>query len=97
MRTYVLSFATEKDIEDIVTYIGQDNPIAALKLLDAFYEAMDRLAEHPKIGHYRPDLTPQPVRFWPVRNRYLIIYKESSPLEIIRLLSSYRDITNLLF
>ncbi len=58
---------------------------------------MDRLAEHPQIGHYCPDLTPQPVRFWPVKNRYLIIYKEGRPLEIVRLLSSYRDITSLLF
>lgn len=97
MRQYTISPAAEQDMEDIVSYIAQDNPNAALNLLDTFYEAMDKLATHPQLGHYRPDLTSQPVRFWPVKNRYLIIYKDSYPLEIVRLLSSYRDITQLLF
>lgn len=94
MRHYNISPAAEQDMGDIVSYIVQDNPNAALKLLDSF---MDRLAVYPQFGYYRPDLTPQSVRFWPVKNRYLIIYKDSNPLEIVRLLSSYRDITQILF
>lgn len=36
MRQYILAPAAEHDIEEIVTYIAQDNPAAALALLDDF-------------------------------------------------------------
>lgn len=45
MRHYALTYAAEQDIEDIVTYIAQDNPPAALKLLDNFYEDCSLLTE----------------------------------------------------
>ena len=57
---------------------------------------MHLLAEMPAIGHTREDLTDKPVRFWPV-GRYLIIYRpERRPIEIVRLVSAYRDVTALL-
>lgn len=50
----------------------------------------------PAIGHLREDLTDEPLRFWPVR-RYLIVYRsDSDPLEIVRVLSAYRDVKKLL-
>lgn len=64
---------------------------------DSFFTAMDMLAEHPQAGHVRTDLTKRPVRFWPVRSCYLIIYKDNNPIEIVRILSGYRDIADLLF
>jgi len=97
MRRYLLSPIAEQDIDDIISYIAQDNPTAAMKMLDSFFTAMDMLAEHPQMGHSRTDLTNMPVRFWPVRSHYLMIYKEGNPLEIVRVLSGYRDIASLLF
>jgi plasmid stabilization system protein ParE len=64
--------------------------------VDAVYAAFDLLAEHPAIGHYRRDLTDQPVRFWQVRRRYLIAYQETDPGWVLRVLSIYRDIAALL-
>lgn len=96
MKTYSLSPIAESDLDEITTYIAQENESAALKMLDIFFEAMDMLAEHPQIDHHRTDLTQQAVRFWPVKSHYLIVYKDIHPIEIVRVLSGYRDITNLL-
>lgn len=97
MKQYLLSPIAEHDIDEITTYIAEDNPTAAKKMLDSFFTAMDMLAEHPEIGHTRPDLTDKPVKFWPVKTHYLIIYKNTHPIEIVRILSGYRDIANLLY
>jgi plasmid stabilization system protein ParE len=56
---------------------------------------MDRLAANPSLGHRRPDLTDRPVLFWPLR-RYLIIYTPQKPIEIVRVVSGYRDLPALL-
>jgi plasmid stabilization system protein ParE len=96
MNNYFLSPIASQDIDEIVSYIAQENPIAALNLLDVLYEAMDTLAVNPKLGHKREDLTDKLVRFWPFKWHYLIIYKDCSPIEIVRVLSGHRDISNLL-
>jgi len=56
---------------------------------------MDKLAENPMMGHVR-DLTNKPVRFWPFKWHYLVIYKDCDPIEIVRVLSGYRDIASVL-
>ena len=54
------------------------------------------LAHNPELGHVRHDLTSKSVRFWTVYS-YLIIYDpESRPLEVVRILSGYRDVAALL-
>ena len=96
MNTYFLSPISEQDIEDIISYLAIENPATASKLLDSLYEAMNMLASNPLLGHKREDLTDKPVRFWTFKWHYLIIYKDCSPIEIVRVLSGYRDILNLL-
>jgi plasmid stabilization system protein ParE len=96
MRSYFLAEIAEQDIDNIVSYIAQDSSKTALRFLDSLYNTMDKLAETPFIGHTREDLTNQPVRFLTFKWHYLIIYKPSNPIEIVRVLSGYRDISNLL-
>lgn len=96
METYFLSTIAEQDIDELISYIANDNPSAALKFLDELYVAMNMLADNPMIGHKRKDLTNKPVRFWPFKWRYLIIYTDHSPIEIVRVLSGHRDIAALL-
>ncbi len=96
MSTYFLSPAAEQDIDEIVTYLARENPKAALNLLNTLYTTMDKLADNPNLGHIREDLTNRPVRFWPFKWHYLIIYTDYKPIEIVRVLSGYRDITRLL-
>lgn len=96
MSAYLISPIAESDLDEIVTYIAQDNVPAAFKVLDTFFEAMNMLSENPQVGHLRIDLTNHAIRFWPVKSHYLIIYKDTNPIEIVRVLSGYRDIASLL-
>ena len=65
-------------------------------VLAEMYEAFDKLAEMPGMGHIREDLTNEPLKFWKVHS-YLIAYRpDSKPLQIVRILSSFRDLASLL-
>lgn len=91
-----LSPIAEQDINEIITCLAQENTLVARTFLDALFAAMDNLAEFPEIGHIREDLTDKPVKFWTFKWHYLIIYKPTSPVEIVRVLSGFRDIINLM-
>jgi plasmid stabilization system protein ParE len=54
------------------------------------------LAGNPNAGHWRKNLTNQPVRFFPVYS-YLIVYRpEAKPLQVVAVLHGRRDIERLL-
>ena len=93
---YYLSPAAEQDIEEVITYIAQENPAAAHTFLDSLHSAMESLADNPHMGHFREDLTDKSVRFWPFKWHYLIVYNPVSPIEIVRVLSGYRDLVHLI-
>jgi len=57
---------------------------------------MEKLSDYPDLGHLRGDLTDKPVKFWTFKWHYLIVYKPTSPLEIVRVLSGFRDIISLI-
>lgn len=50
------------------------------------------LADSPTIGHTREDLTDELVRFWTVDHYYIIYRPDTSPLEVIAVISGYRDV-----
>ena len=96
MSEFVITQAAKGDLLNILEYLEGDNPSAILRVVDALDDAMQLLADNPGIGHLRPDLTPQDVRFWPVF-RYLVIYRpDTTPLEIVRVLHGKRDVRRLL-
>src|SRR3989442_11250009 len=92
----ILSEEALSDLDEIWLYIASDSPTAADRVIDEIYEAIYRLAEFPGMGHLREDLIDEPLRFWSVY-QYLIIYPaEAQPIEIVRLISGYRDVPQLL-
>ncbi|MCE0521301.1 MAG: type II toxin-antitoxin system RelE/ParE family toxin [Methylacidiphilales bacterium] len=92
MNGYELSPEALADLREIWAYIAGDNPIAADELEADIYQACELLARNPRLGHRRPDLTDEPVLFWPVRGRYLVIYQRAlQPLKIARILHAARD------
>jgi plasmid stabilization system protein ParE len=93
---YIVSNRAKVDIFEIITYIAKENPAAAEQMESDILQAFKLLAGNPGIGHLRNDLTKKPYRFWPLRKRYLIIYQESEMVEIIRVLSGFRDLVTLL-
>jgi plasmid stabilization system protein ParE len=89
---YTLTPEAEVDLTNIVSYVAQDSIQAAAKVLDDIEAAFMLLSENPGIGHVREDLTDKPVSFWVVHS-YLIVFRpETKPLQIVRVLSGYRDI-----
>ena len=88
----ILSHRAEDDLAKIYAYISRDNLDAAERMLDKLLSACDLLTDNPRIGQYRADLTPLPVRFWLVHPRYFLIYRGENPVEIVRVLAANIDI-----
>jgi len=95
--SYSVTLVAQSEIEEIITSIWQENPGAAEQVEERLFQAFDLLAENPRLGHQRQDLTDRPVLFWPVRRTpYAVIYRADSPIVILRVIHSHRDIASLL-
>ncbi|HLX71996.1 MAG TPA: type II toxin-antitoxin system RelE/ParE family toxin, partial [Verrucomicrobiae bacterium] len=78
------------DLDEIWSYIAQDNPDAADKLMAAFASRFLRLASMPELGRSRAELS-LGLRGFPV-GRYVIFYRQREcHIEIIRVLHGARD------
>ncbi len=94
MSDFLISPAASGDLDEIWDYyaIELQNPDAADRVRDDIFEAFNKLATTPGIGHSRGDLADEPLQFWLVR-RYLIIYRRKRrPVEIVRVLHGARDV-----
>jgi plasmid stabilization system protein ParE len=90
-----LSRRAVADLKEVWDYIAEDSFDAADRLLEDIDRAFQKLADMPRIGHRRPDLTSRDVFFWPVHS-YLVVYKTSRPLRIVRVIHAKRDLSRLL-
>jgi plasmid stabilization system protein ParE len=96
MAEFFYSPDARRDLLEIWEFIAQDDLDKADSIEREIEQAITKLADNPKLGHLRRDLTSKPVRFWTVYS-YLIIYDPASrPLEVVRILSGYRDVATLL-
>lgn len=94
MTKVIHSQQARLDLIEIWSYIAEDSPNAADKLLDAIDETCTLLGENPKLGQARPDISAA-MRYFPVKN-YLILYQEqASSIEIVRVLHGSRDLSAL--
>ncbi|MGA2200450.1 MAG: type II toxin-antitoxin system RelE/ParE family toxin [Terriglobales bacterium] len=92
MSAYVLSPDALQDLQDIWDFVALDNADAADKLEDEFFNAFEKLARQPRMGHSRLDLTERDVRFWPTGS-YLIVYRERhDALQVLAVLHGSRDV-----
>lgn len=90
----VISTSAKQDLVEIWTYIAQDSPRHADDFVDLLYEKCQLIADSPNIGRSRNELSAG-LRSLPVA-RYLIFYRRSGrDLEIVRVVSGYRDIDDL--
>ena len=96
MNRYLLTPAPRDDLRQILEYIAQDSPAAALKVLRDFTAAMRRIARSPGVGRLMADVADEPLRSWTVHS-YLIIYRDGvKPVQIVRVLHGARDIAAIL-
>lgn len=94
---FVISPLAGRNIEEILRYIADENPTAALKLEDQFLEAFRTLAQFPDAGHRRRDLaSDRKLLFWTTGN-YLIPYRvRSKRIEIVAVLHAARNVRAIL-
>ena len=96
MADYFYSREARLDLFEIWEHIAKDNVDAADRVEQEIQRAVMLLALNPGLGHIRRDLTSKPVRFWPVYSYLIIFDPDARPLEVVRILSGYRDIAMLL-
>ncbi|WP_439816796.1 type II toxin-antitoxin system RelE/ParE family toxin [Zavarzinia sp. CC-PAN008] len=91
MGRLVLTTPAARDFADIVEYIHQDDPAAAVRVREAIIASIDRLREFPGIGRrgYLAGTRELPVRSRP----YLIVYEaDERKVTILAVLHTARDI-----
>lgn len=92
---FVFTKEAEIQLLEILDYLAGSES-AAVRVRDAIYDALGKLAERPGIGHTRQDLTERPVKFWSVYS-YLVVYDPTSrPLTIVAVLHGAQDVEALL-
>ena len=97
MARYLLSPEAKEDLREIQRYLVREGGRRLARyVLQEIAAAFRLLASHPDAGHLRKDLTPLPVKFWPVFS-YLVVYDAAArPLAIVRVLHGRRDVEEIL-
>lgn len=92
MSRYALTRLAAGDLEQIWEFIAGDHVEAADRVIDDIHDALEALADFPEMGHRRDDLADAALRIWPVHS-YLIVYRpERRPIEVVRIISGFRDL-----
>ena len=71
--------------KEILEYVAEDNPDAALTLIDQFEVKVEKLKENPELGRVLPELKNDKIRELVVHKNYGVIY-EINP-DIIEILT----------
>jgi plasmid stabilization system protein ParE len=96
MSSYVVSPEADEDIFEVWRYLYERAGVEIANRVESeLYSAFDALAQNPRIGHKRSDLTSHPVLFFTVYS-YMIVYRPRTPLEIARVLHGKRDLRRIL-
>ncbi len=96
MTRFVLTPQAELDLNEIWDYIARDSVEQADRVLGEIEKAMRALTSQPDMGHLREDWADRRHRFWPVYS-YIIMYRPTTkPLQILRVVSGYRNLAELL-
>ena len=86
----------QADLDELVGWLLDHGSAAVVaeRLLTSVLEAADRLAARPLLGRRRPDLLPDPFRFWSIPRHSLLLVYVADPAAptILRVLSTDRDL-----
>ncbi len=96
MSSYIVSPRADEDIFEVWRYLYERAGVEIANRVESeLYNAFELLAQNPRIGHQRSDLTSHPVLFLTVYS-YMIVYRPNTPLEIARVLHGKRDLRRIL-
>jgi plasmid stabilization system protein ParE len=99
MSSYALTPLAKADIFEIWSYIARNSQIAADHVEQAIYDACEFVAEAPKRGRSRPDLTPRSLRFWTLTRypNYSVVYRpDTVPVQVVAVLHGKRNLPRIL-
>ena len=95
MARYVFTAPAARDLSEIWDFIARDDVDAADRVIEEICASVGRLAAMPRMGRLRENLSDEVLRSWPVYS-YLIFYRpDTSPLQVVRVVSGYRDLEEL--
>lgn len=79
-------------LAEILDYIEEGSGLPRSERVESeVLRIVELLAEHPRAGHRRRDITKRDVLFWSVYS-YLVVYRpETKPLELLRVLHGSRN------
>ena len=92
MPSYIVTPRAAADLAAIQLYLQSRSMDASERVGRKLVAAFELLAEHPHIGHARPDLTDRPYRFWPVQAYLVVYWVEAGPVRIVRVLHGALDV-----
>jgi plasmid stabilization system protein ParE len=93
--TFILSQQAQTALQQLWDYYFRSSGARlADRILAQMHDAIHQLIQHPGLGHFRPDLTDRPLRFYRVYSVFLIYDPASSPLYIARVYHGAQDIKN---
>jgi toxin ParE1/3/4 len=94
---YVLAPEAALDLVQIWRYIKKQSSVAVADRVEAaIRDKIVFLAGSPGTGHWRKNLTDEPLKFFPVYS-YLIIYRpDTKPLQVVSILHGRRDVEQIL-
>ena len=91
MGSYIVTEQAEFDLVEIANYIAVDNLHAAIFLTRRFYELFQMLADNPRAGRERPELSVG-LRGIP-EGRYRFFYRIwAGNIAIVRVIHGARDL-----
>ena len=94
MASYSLSKEARQDIDDSLIYIAADQVDAAVAINDRLNEIFWMLADNPRAGRERMELS-EGLRCFPVGS-YLVFYRLwASEIAIVRVVHAARDLDEL--
>ena len=96
-RRFVLAPGAALDLVKIWRFIGKrTNLEMADRIEGAIRDKIGFLSGNPGAGHWRHDLTGEPVRFFALYS-YLIVYlRHTKPLQVVAILHGHRDVERIL-
>jgi len=93
---YRFSARADRDLRSIVARIAREyGSRRAENYRSEIVRSIANIAEYPEMGHFRPDVTTKPVRFWAAYSHLIVYWPDSKPLRIARILHGALDPTDL--
>ncbi|SKB11555.1 conserved hypothetical protein [Planktothrix sp. PCC 11201] len=91
MSRYLITLPAKQDLREINNYLTRFSPVAVRQINEKIQQQFKRLADFPNMGQSCNELS-EGLRRFPVED-YLIFYRPiSNGVEIVRIVSGYRNI-----